>query len=66
LDPKHRSSLDLGTAIVLNGAMFLIVGALLISIDGFPQRLFGLLIAAWGTMALLRGVMEMYRARKGK
>ncbi len=46
--------------------MFLIVGALLISIDGFPQRLFGLLIAAWGTMALLRGVMEMYRARKGK
>jgi len=65
VDSKHRSSLDLGTAIVLTGALFLIVGAFLISIDGLP-RLFGLLIAAWGTMALTRGVMEMYRARKRK
>lgn len=65
MDPNHRSPLDLGTALVLTGAMFLIVGALLISIDGFP-RLFGLLIAAWGTMALMRGVMEMYRTRKRK
>lgn len=42
--------------------MFLIMGALLISIGGFP-RLLGLLFAAWGAMALVRGVTEMYRAR---
>ncbi len=65
MDPGRRSPLDLGTALVLTGAMFLVVGAFLISIDGLP-RLFGLLIAAWGTMALMRGVMEMYRARKGR